>query len=293
MSFDQKGEVVQTELLDLKAYRSVTTELDLHPNDATSFSSMTSFDFGIGEVVGKLVELGGKWLQGELEKEAERYKQQFSNSAFEDGFWTANTSTPSGGMQQRIVAIRVRRYTNTFPQSNPKNPAFEFLAALKVSGDKNFLVVYPLYLKVQSTKAKIVGERLDTEIQLEQTGHWLDSGGILKTSTLAVAKKTVSVQIGAPAWTWNQANQGPALTWSPLVAPPISANAPKDTDTGMLNILVTVTETDQSKAAEWLKKGAKFVEEKTPEISAAVRARVEKALGETDSASKPAPTTNH
>jgi len=287
-SYDLRGETVQVDLLNVKEYRARLEELGITPNDAVSFVQMTSFDFGIGAVVGKLIELGGKWIRGEIEAEASRYRQQFTGSAFEDGFWAESERAPTGEVEQRIVAVRVRRYTALFPDGGTAGAAFDFLAALKVSGDRNFLVIYPLYLKTQSTKAKVIGDQVQTEFALEQTGHWLDAGGVLKTSILANATKKVTCRIG-DTMKWNENNKGSPVMWGALVAPPISANAPKGVGTGMLHVSVLVTEADQTKAAEYLRKAATLVEEKTPEIATAVRARVEKALNDAEKSRESAP----
>ena len=202
-SFDSKKENVSIKLLSQKDFPadSFATAYAQHAQWSTEDPRMALLAKRVDEVIPKsavgpedspfltaaaipgiqdIVGLGIDLLQAELDEEAGRYERQFRSSVKSDAFWHER-SVPNW------IAFEIVRTTRDHAEAEP---AFRFLCAMVPSEyDQRFFLLQPLFLQVQSSKAKVAksGGSMSVKVDVQMQGAWIDAQDQFHSGPIASA----------------------------------------------------------------------------------------------------------
>jgi hypothetical protein len=191
-SYDVKGEAVSVVLLDQSEFATVAAHLKVADNNAFD-DQQTESILSAGGIVKDLFDVGVTIVTDQLKKEAAKYAQQYTGSAFVNDFWQTKD-------QPRIQGLWIRR--DTLKSLNPDGsygaPAAEFLFALVPVEHGKFLAVKPLYARVDRSKSKLASDRINLHVNIAERLQWAGDDGAIQDKAVAVADwKDVSVEVGA------------------------------------------------------------------------------------------------
>lgn len=257
-SYDLKGERVQVQMLSIKQCQAMASEKGVDQALIDNyFPSNQSALAAAGAVA--LVDAGFKIIQAEIKKEIARYEQSYSAQTLAPDFWVSDgpAKVPA------YAGIHLQRFT----KKSGDKPAFEWFAAIKPVENGNFFIVYPLYAKLNTSKAKIISssEKVKIEMDVVQNSIWIDKQGVLQNRDLAAIKWKGTLAFGVEEKYVDR-------PCGVLVGPPLGNT--KTPPGGLMELKFTVTERDTTKAQEILKKVEEVVKEEGPKVVENIKKRL-------------------
>ncbi|MDB5320942.1 MAG: hypothetical protein JWN40_2573 [Phycisphaerales bacterium] len=284
-SFDREEEAVDLKMLDETELQSEAAKLGIDSADAMRNTQSIAL---AAAVIPFIVDTAFKFVKSELDKEAQRYEQQFKASAFAADFWNGSTANWKGFLLTRHTKNDTKTREGTV-----SDPAFVMLCVMKPVEQGKFLLVRPLYVKTNRAKAKLIGSHLTTEISITEENQWVDQDGVLQNRQTAVVSWTEAMKLGEE-FKYNLPSNS-AKDVGALVGPPRSvdsttatSDAPNlSTKGGLMKLTVLVTEKDPTNAKQIVESVAKFVEEKRPDVVAAVKKKFSTTQNSSTSTTKP------
>lgn len=176
--------------------------------------------------------------------------------------------------------VRTAEKANT--RSDGESPAFRLVVAIVPSkSDQRLFLLRPLYLEVDSAKAKVASvdePKITIEMDIEIKGSYVNAKKQFVTSNLASNKWTFSgFKMKGDHFICSEfedANSPHIAGW--FFAPPISADKTPvgevdDLAGGAFSIAVNITERDESKAPEYIQRAANLVGENKEKIVSEVQ----------------------
>ncbi|MCA9303405.1 MAG: hypothetical protein KC996_04720 [Phycisphaerales bacterium] len=159
--------------------------LELVSND----DEFRSLDSIAGAVIGTAVD----FIQGQIKKEAAKHERQFHGMTYATDFWV--DATP------KYVAFEIVRFTDQHPEvpasgNNELRPlkdaAYRLICAFQYSEyDPRICTIKPVYLKINSAKAKVTKQggkyRIESKADVFLSGSWISSTDAFVTQDLAEA----------------------------------------------------------------------------------------------------------
>lgn len=155
----------------------------------SSDDEFRALDSIAGAVIGTAVD----FIQGQIKKEAAKHERQFHGMTYATDFWV--DATP------KYVAFEVVRFTDQYPeapapddenQQPPEDAAYRLICAFQYSEyDPRICTIKPVYLKVNSAKAKVTKQgakyRIESKADVFLSGSWISSKDAFVTQDLAEA----------------------------------------------------------------------------------------------------------
>lgn len=299
-SYDRAGEHVRIRMLDSHdlGIRGQTYALANFPDDtvrqnafmesynaADPDQTKVSYTGGNGDLnpefidvaslaasaVGLAVDVVAK----ELEKDAERYQMQWRGVHYNDAFWLDDS-------KQRYRAFEVIRTTTLSDQLG--EPATRFVCAIVPSKfEPGLFLLRPVYLEVKATKAKIpdIGkDNFSMEFDFQ-----LSAAVITKNTVKEVVQAASKWPIGGldlddekSYRTFNSGteyNEQFTAGWFIGVPLPVREQGDSDEGGGAFKLVVSVTETADSKAPEYIQKASGYLKDNKEKVQETVKSFVE------------------
>jgi hypothetical protein len=194
-SNDREGERVEVEFIRYNQLTqlSVSESFGGRPGEpAFAVKGQEGYALGVAEIASRIVGFAVDFTVKELEKEAKLYTGTYDAGTSAAGYWE-----PTG---DDFVGFVMRRMTKEHPDR--EDPALLLVAAFELL-DGNYrnngqYVVQPLYLRVHSTKAKVLKRRwwaipswfkpstseVDIDLALSLRASW-QHGGVLRNAEFA------------------------------------------------------------------------------------------------------------
>lgn len=303
-TYDLAGEQVSVSLLTLEELTKEAKRLKVSDSESIPQKAAIRKE-SVGGLIAAaaipaLVDFGFKLLKQEIEKEAARYEQSFSSKDFGAGFWTIEKAGDDA--LQKWYGLHVVRKTDA------SEKAFELLAVLDTEDTGDFVIVKPLYICTNTTRAKLFsGNRIaDTSIQCVLRSQWIDATGKLQNRDIGVVDWDIDLLLGKKhKFNLKEGGQGKKEIGA-LPVPPTSFGWNKGRDDkgkqipvwkpnpagGLMDITVTVTEKDSTVAVEVVKKVGEIVDDVREPILKDIKARLdvsESGSNATEADTKPKP----
>ncbi|GAB5496058.1 MAG: hypothetical protein Phyf2KO_11380 [Phycisphaerales bacterium] len=218
----------------------------------------------------------------ELERDAERFQMQYRGVHYNDAFWSAK-NTP------KYQGFEIVRWTTKFPQSDgslgsPPTASTRFVCAMVPSQhDGRVFVLRPVYLEVNSTKAKlpwIGNDKFNAEFDIQITGSVITKDA-LKEVLIATTKCNIGgLDIDGKATRHRTFHESVGSTseyidsntagWfmGPLLSTQRDAGGP-------FKIAVSVTETSDSKAPVYIERSAGYLRENKEDIQNVISSHID------------------
>lgn len=261
---------------------------------------INSFDPVTGAAIASLLAgLVVDTVKTEMEKEAKKYEQQFTAWTEDPNFWEYTVETNKLKITQKYYGFAMSRWSKEAPRGTNATsvPAMRIVVAMKVNkDDPRFLQLTPLFFQTKKAMAKIASGsgKLTSRVRIALEASFVDKGLNMRLNeTLGIADWEVS------NYDLNETEQfffrnkdyragNPYIT-GVFASPPISyldedldakpdvismhpipkANTNRATP---IRVTVQVTERDETKAAEYIERAAKFLADK--------KGAIQKAAGE-------------
>lgn len=160
----------------------------IEPQNALVYRSLPMLDSAIGAAVGVLVDV----VKAEIEKEAARHQQQFTQSTYADDFF-------KGPGRCRYAAFEVERIAKDFGDAaHPESPAFRMICAILPSKhDRRIFLLKPVFLRLNAAAAKVSessggATTLSIKVNTVLQGAKVKKDGTLEQPNLADATFTWS-----------------------------------------------------------------------------------------------------
>lgn len=270
--FDRTGEAVEIRLFTYEEWKDDCRYKDLGvelPKKPAPISTNNNFALGAAGVAAALVGVVVDAVKVELEKEAAKHVQQYTDILYADDFW-AEPGVP------RYAGFELIRTTSAFSDDRP---ASRIIFMFDPSDhDRRLMLIRPVYLKVNSAAAK-VSAGLDKHRRFTiQVNALMET--VVLNEKLLLQTTTADASFAVRAYSLDASNALRASfdpeknKWSgPLaqhvagyfVAPLINfGRGPSpgwysQTEGGAFKLSIAVTETDDSRARETILKFSEFV----------------------------------
>ncbi|HVS19382.1 MAG TPA: hypothetical protein VMT18_12330 [Planctomycetota bacterium] len=245
------------------------------------------YALGVAAIASRVVGFAVDFTVKELEKEAKRYTATYDAGASAAGYWV-----PTG---DDYVGFVLRRTTEEHPDRN--SPALLLVAAFELLDgrfpDNGQYVIQPLYLRVRSSKAKVLERRwwaipswfkpstpdVDVDLALSLRASW-QHGGFLRNAefaTLTLPTITCDLDSEEPKLC-RRAEDGSLLPESPRPSAAFGFPGmprPSEGDVkhhplaqagGALTVKLVVTERDSANAGADIQRAATLLEGKKDDI---------------------------
>ena len=254
----------------------------------------------------------------QLKEDATKYEAQFTGMTYNSDFWSAwpKGERPEADAVAPWAGFALLRYTDKMPAPETEvtneakgkarkptinEPAFHLVVAfVPAKDDPRFFTIRPLFFQTQSAKAKVVGSKIGTTIDISMDATWIESGPgekqaarheTVSTASFAVGGHSLKKQTDSPEELGKTYQFRTFLdTDSPGDAPYIAGwfVAPPESMPGNgvgapatpIKLTVRVTERDESKAKAYVERAALALESN--------RARIVELAGGGDKAAAPA-----
>lgn len=232
-----------------------------------------------------LAPIAIEWLfektKSVIEQQAALYESQYTAVAYGSGFWqkptTGDTNTP------RYGGFELLRWTNELPEEQGE-PAMRLVVAFVPSpDDPRFFLLEPVFLQIQSSRAKVAGSsgKLSLRLHGSLEGFWITDKFESRRQDVATIDwfvDDIELSDTSPRY-FNRSSQRPDLPYVAgwFVGPPLSFTPDKDgkpvrlTAGTPVRLALVVTEKDKSNAKEQL--------EKLPGVLDTIKPKVDEAVG--------------
>ncbi len=318
-SLDRDHQKVEALMLNDAEYGLLCTELGIKPLgsagkleiDYARTPAVSGLTSELSGLAGVLVGAGIDYVQKKLEQEAELYEAQFVATGAFDEFWgkPAEAALKVGGKavvtdnadpvmritwKQNYRALVLRRWTEEHPKPDPGDlkegdariqPAFELVCELYPSVGQQAFRIRPVYLKVNSTRTKILdcrgwaflwawafdtADAVDLPVNIQLDAIWRDAkqqsrNEKIANFTFSVDDYDLDGDDAGETKALKSGQIGQQGGWF-LGVPPSSDAGGTLVGRGTFVATITVTERDPSNAKEYLEKGAKALGENKDKI---------------------------
>jgi hypothetical protein len=203
-------------------------------------------------------------IQTEIKTEAARYEYQFTGTGYVDNYWS--------GKDYQYEGFEVSRGTGDDPN------AFRLIVALVPIAQGRLLRVCPMFLETNHSGAKVPfwSDGVSTDIVITDNSTWIDKDNALKQQQVGNLTYSFGVHKFKVAQEWWTKNSD-KLIIGVVGAPPLSVAVPAttsskaggdnsvpvvyDTDGGIIQLAVQVTEKDPTNAKQDLENVSKIVQD--------------------------------
>ena len=232
-----------------------------------------------------LAPIAIEWLfekaKSVIEQQAALYESQYTAVAYGGGFW--QKPAPQETHTPRYGGFEFLRWTNELPEEQGE-PAMRLVVAFVPSpDDPRFFLLEPVFLQIQSSRAKVAGSsgKLSLRLHGSLEGFWITDKFESRQQDVATIDWFVDdIELSdiSPRY-FSRSSQRPDLPYVAgwFVGPPLSFTPDKDgkpvrlTAGTPVRLALVVTEKDKSNAKEQL--------EKLPGVLDTIKPKVDEAVG--------------